>query len=85
MTRFLIVNTDYPGFLESLYSAHSGLEDESYDRQLAVRNASLFGVSDFYPRNLVDLGHPAIEVSIASLDASHLFKTATSPRPSLRR
>jgi len=64
MTRFLIVNTDYPGFLDSLYSAHAGLEHESYDRQLAVRNASLFGVSDFYPRNLIDLGHPAIEISI---------------------
>jgi spore maturation protein CgeB len=64
MTRFLIVNTDYPGFLDSLYADHPGLDRESYDRQLAVRNASLFGVSDFYPRNLTELGHPAIEISI---------------------
>jgi spore maturation protein CgeB len=64
MTRFLIVITDYPGFLDALYAAHPGLEHEDYARQLKVRNASLFGVSDFYPRNLTELGHPAVEVSI---------------------
>jgi spore maturation protein CgeB len=64
MTRFLIVNTDYPAFLDALYAAHPGLDQESYERQSAVRNASLFGVSDFYPRNLVELGHPSVEFSI---------------------
>ncbi len=64
MTRFLIVNTDYPAFLDSLYAAQPGLEQESYQRQTAARNASLFGVSDFYPRNLAELGHPAVEISI---------------------
>ncbi len=64
MSRFLIVNTDYSGFLTELYAGHPGLEHASYEGQLAVRNGSLFGVSDFYPRNLVDLGHPAVEFSI---------------------
>ena len=64
MTRFLMVNTDYPAFLEQLYASHPGLDQQSYERQLAVRNESLFGVSDFYPRNLSQLGHPAIEVCI---------------------
>lgn len=64
MTRFLIVNTDYPAFLESLYAAHPGLDQEDFERQTVVRNASLFGVSDFYPRNLVELGHAAAEYSI---------------------
>jgi spore maturation protein CgeB len=64
MTRFLIVNTDYPAFLERLYAGYPGLEQETFERQTAVRNASLFGVSDFYPRNLVELGHPAAEFSI---------------------
>jgi spore maturation protein CgeB len=64
MTRFLIVNTDYPAFLETLYAGHPGLEQETFERQTVVRNASLFGVSDFYPRNLVELGHPAAEFSI---------------------
>ena len=64
MSRFLIVNTDYSGFLTELYAGHPGLEHEPYAEQLAVRNDSLFGVSDFYPRNLLDLGHPAVEFSI---------------------
>jgi hypothetical protein len=64
MMRFLIVNTDYPGFLDMLYAAHPGLGDDSYARQMAVRNASRFGLSDYYPRNLTDLGHTANEVHI---------------------
>jgi spore maturation protein CgeB len=64
MSRFLIVNTDYRGFLAALYAEHSGLENAPYAEQLTARNASLFGVSDFYPRNLAELGHPSIEVSI---------------------
>lgn len=62
MTRFLIVNADYPGFLEVLYSRHPGLEQASYEDQMQARTASLFGVADFYPRNLAELGHPALEV-----------------------
>jgi spore maturation protein CgeB len=62
MTRFLIVNADYPGFLELLYSSHPGLDQAAYDEQMQVRTASLFGVADFYPRNLAQLGHPALEV-----------------------
>ena len=31
MTRFLIVNTDYPAFLESLYAANPNLETQGYE------------------------------------------------------
>lgn len=62
--KFLIVNTDYPGFLDSLYNSNSGLAEQSYDEQLRIRNDSLFGVSDFYPRRLRELGHDAMEVHI---------------------
>jgi spore maturation protein CgeB len=93
MTRFLIVNTDYPGFLDTLYAQHPGLEHESYARQSAVRNDSLFGVSDFYPRNLNELGHPATEVCInnrplqAAWAAEHhlALPAADAPRLVLRR
>ncbi len=64
MTRFLIVNADYPGFLDVLYSQHPGLETATYDEQMRARTASLFGVSDFYPRNLTQLGHAASEVYV---------------------
>ncbi len=93
MSRFLIVNTDYSRFLTELYAGHPGLEHASYEKQLAVRNGSLFGVSDFYPRNLVDLGHPAVEFSInnRSLQTAwareHGLKlpAASTPRLVLRR
>ena len=41
--RFLIVDTDYPAFLEWLYSKHEGLEHRSFDEQMRVRAASAFG------------------------------------------
>lgn len=65
--RFLIVNTDYPAFLASLYSQHEGLAERPYAEQLRTRNQTLFGVSDSYPRNLNALGHEAHEVHINNL------------------
>ena len=46
--KFLIINTDYPAFLTSLYDENPGLAERSFDEQMSVRNASLFGVADFY-------------------------------------
>ena len=62
--RFLIINSDYPAFLEELYAQHSGLAERSYEEQLRVRNDSLFGLSEFYPRRLRELGHEAEEFHI---------------------
>jgi spore maturation protein CgeB len=60
--KILIINTDYPAFLGSLYEAHPGLEGKTYCEQMQVRNDSLFGVADFYSRNLRNHGHEAWEV-----------------------
>jgi len=60
--KFLIVSTDYPEFLDALYAAQPGLSARSYDEQLRALDDTLFGVSDFYPRNLRALGHQAHEV-----------------------
>jgi spore maturation protein CgeB len=85
MTRFLIVNADYRAFLNQLYS-DNGLQKASYQDQMQARVASLFGVSDFYPRNLAELGHTALEVFVnnRSLQEAwareHGVKTS-SPRP----
>jgi len=57
--RFLIVDTDYPAFLQWLYSKHKGLQHRSFDEQLQVRAASLFGQTDFLSENLRILGHEA--------------------------
>jgi len=60
--RFLILNTDYPEFLSSLYAQHPGLEQQPYERQMRVRTESLFGVADFYSSNLRKLGHEAWDI-----------------------
>ncbi len=86
MTRFLIVNADYPDFLEKLYSG-SALAQAPYQEQMQARIASLFGVSDFYPRNLAELGHTALEVYInnrflqEAWAREHGVKTSSWPLP----
>jgi hypothetical protein len=62
--RILILNADYPRFLDWLYRRQPGLENTSYATQMAARNASLFGVADFYSRNFVALGHQAAEIHV---------------------
>ncbi|GLR85454.1 CgeB family protein [Bradyrhizobium iriomotense] len=62
--RVLILNADYPRFLAWLYRRHPGLEGAAYDAQMAARNASLFGVADFYSRNFAGLGHAAANIHV---------------------
>jgi hypothetical protein len=62
--RILIINNDYPGFLRELYAQTPALRSSSYAAQMAARNASLFGVADFYSRNFQALGHEAAEIHI---------------------
>lgn len=62
--RILVLNADYPRFLAWLYQRHPGLENASYGAQMAARNASLFGVADFYSRNFIASGHAAAEIHV---------------------
>lgn len=62
--RVLILNTDYEAFLEDLYAENSGLAEQSYDQQMAVRNRSLFGVADFYSEGLKANGAEAADVHL---------------------
>src|ERR1700756_913861 len=62
--RILVLNADYPRFLAWLYRRQPGLENAPYAAQMAARNASLFGVADFYSRNFAALGHPAAEIHV---------------------
>jgi hypothetical protein len=63
-TRILVLNADYPRFLGWFYRRHPGLENTSYATQMAARNASLFGVADFYSRNFTALGHQAAGIHV---------------------
>jgi hypothetical protein len=62
--RILVLNADYPRFLAWFYRRQRGLENAAYETQMAARNASLFGVADFYSRNFAALGHRASEIHI---------------------
>jgi spore maturation protein CgeB len=62
--RILILSADYPRFLRDLYLSRPGLAESSYATQMAARNASLFGVADFYSRNFRAHGHEAAEIHI---------------------
>jgi spore maturation protein CgeB len=62
--RILVLNADYPRFLAWLYRHQPGLENTSYATQMKARNASLFGVADFYSRNFAALGHQAAEIHV---------------------
>lgn len=60
--KFLILNTDYDRFLQWLYTQRANLDECGYEEQLGFRNRSLFGVADFYSRNLRGLDHQAREL-----------------------
>src|SRR5882757_762698 len=62
--RILVLNADYPRFLAWLYRRQPGLENAPYAAQMAARNASLFGVADFYSKNFDALGHAAKEIHV---------------------
>jgi spore maturation protein CgeB len=62
--RILVLNADYPRFLAWFYRGRVGLENAPYAAQMAARNASLFGVADFYSKNFAALGHAAAEVHV---------------------
>ncbi|MCK1359010.1 glycosyltransferase [Bradyrhizobium sp. 199] len=62
--RVLILNADYSRYLTWLYGRHPGLVTASYADQMRARNASLFGVNDFYSRNFRALGHEAKEIHV---------------------
>src|SRR4030081_201209 len=62
--RILVLNADYPRFLGWFYRRQPGLENTPYGVQMAARNASLFGVADFYSRNFAALGHQAAEIHV---------------------
>ena len=60
--RFLIVNGDYPLFLDWLYGQDPDLQHKSYEEQMQVRLESLFSSDLFYSANLRKLGHEAQQI-----------------------
>jgi spore maturation protein CgeB len=86
--RILVLNTDYPRFLNALYRENEGLEEATYREQMAVRNATLFGGADFYSRNFIAHGHASEELHINNRWIQHAWARENgldiSPPPSPR-
>jgi spore maturation protein CgeB len=86
MLRILLLNTDYPTFLQSLYRRKPTLALGSFDRQLATRNASLFGTADFMSHHLRAAGHEAIDVHANNRPLQEAWMAERGSRfPLLRR
>jgi hypothetical protein len=62
--RILILNADYPGFLTWLYRQRPWLAGTSYATQMGARDASFFGVANFYSKNFSALGHTSAELHV---------------------
>lgn len=85
--RVLILNADYPRFLTWLYRRVPDLAGAPYAMQMAARNASLFGVADFYSRNFAAAGHVAADIHVnnpwmrAAWARGHGLAVTPSPEP----
>lgn len=60
--RFLVIDTDYPEFLNWLYAKHPALGKKAYSEQMQVRLESLYGQANFYASNLNKLNHEAHDI-----------------------
>ena len=60
--KVLILNTDYPAFVNQFYRSQPQLAGYAYQEQWNIRSQSLFGVADYYSRAFKQLGHEATEV-----------------------
>lgn len=84
--KILILNRDYPRFLDKMYGSRPGLNEASYSEQLAARNDSLFGVADFYSHGFRAAGDEAREIHVNNMWlqcawARENGMTAESPAP----
>ena len=85
--RYLILNTDYPAFLEQLYRNSPGLRECSFDDQLAARHLTFFGVGDAYSVRLRELGHWALDLHVNNVHLQGAWARengATLPDPRRR-
>ena len=62
--RFLLLDTDYPAFLDWLYAEHPALHEKPFDEQLRIHTEACFGQVGFCASNLRALGHEAYDLHV---------------------
>jgi spore maturation protein CgeB len=77
--RFLILNTDYPGFLRQHYTHRPKLSFASFETQMFSRAASWFSVADCYTNALHQHGHEAWDVHANNIFAQHAWAREHAP------
>jgi spore maturation protein CgeB len=88
--RFLIIDANYPGFLDGVYAARPELAAASYDEQVAEIRAGMFGEAGFQVDALRALGHEADVIVTNALAAQrawaieHSIRDPARPRPTFR-
>ena len=60
--KILVIDMDYPAFIEDMYARQPGLSSLDYLEQLSSRRNSFFGIASYYSNNLNKLGCTACEV-----------------------
>lgn len=77
--RVLIVNTDYPPFLQRHYTASPELTGQPFSQQMRARMDSGFGVTDAYSNAFNRIGHQAIDLHANNLFAQHAWAREHAP------
>ena len=62
--KFLFANWDYETFIDDFHARRPGLAERPYAVQHLARRESLFGMADFYSRNLRRLGHDSEDIFV---------------------
>lgn len=62
--RIFLINTDYTEFIDQDYKSNHGLAEKSFADQLQHRYDTLYGVANFYSKNLNQLGHEAVDIIV---------------------
>ena len=62
--KFLIADTYYPAFLDSVYAADKHLAAQPYAEQWRALMEQCFGTADYYSENLTKLGHEATDLIV---------------------
>ena len=62
--RFLLLDMEYPAFLDWLYAENPGLHEQPFDEQLRVFKEVCLGQVGFWTSNLQALGHEACDIHV---------------------
>lgn len=76
----MVVDTQYPPFLDALYAKQPGLATSDFDTQRDALLGAAFGSSDHYTRHLRALGHEAVDIIVNAATAQRRWARESGHR-----